>query len=189
MNIKHIQEQINTPADGVWGVQSQRALKHALAVGKTIKITQNISLNELLHSNTAKARGIDNIPDAGVLQNLIDSSVNLWQPVRDLLGKPIHISSGYRSPNVNRAVGGSNTSAHTFGRAIDFKCPEFGTTRQIANFLKDKLKKFDQLILEFPDENSTWIHLGYKSNAGDQRSQFLTAVKRGGRTTYLVGLK
>lgn len=155
-------------------------------------ITKNFSMAELTRSNTAKARGISNVPNDTHRANLIASAKNLWQPVRDILGVPMIVSSGYRSPTLNRAVGGSATSAHSHGFAIDFTAPSFGNTRQIAKKLATELKaqgiKFDQLILEFPDSSSSWIHLGYKSPAGKQRGQLLTAVKRGGRTVYLSGL-
>lgn len=156
-------------------------------------ITANFKLSELTHSNTAVARKLNNTPSAQHEQNLIDSVVNLWQPVRELLGHPMIISSGYRSPSVNAAVGGSRTSAHSVGYAIDFKCPDFGDTIKIAKFLVEKLYTeklaFDQLILEFPGTGSTWIHLGYKSASGGQRRQILTAKKVGGKTKYLTGLQ
>lgn len=192
MNIKHIQQQINTTTDGVWGEKSKQALAAALQNGQIIKISENISLNELLKSQTATRQRIDNTPTAQILANLIESSLRLWQPARDILGAPMTISSGYRSPALNRAVGGSATSAHSHGLAIDFTAPRFGNTRAIAKKLATELKaqgiKFDQLILEFPDDARTWIHLGYKSPTGKQRGQLLTAVKRGGKTVYLVGL-
>lgn len=190
--IEHIQKQINTSTDGVWGEKSKQALGAALQNGQIIKITEHISLNELLKSQTAMRRRIDNTPDDRILQNLMDAAINLWQPVRDILGVPMIVSSGYRSPTLNRAVGGSVTSAHSHGLAIDFSAPKFGNTRTIAKKLATELKargiKFDQLILEFPDGASSWIHLGYKSPNGKQRGQLLTAVKRGGRTVYLSGL-
>ena len=156
-------------------------------------ITKNFSLAELTHSNKAKAHGISNVPNDTHKANLIASAKNLWQPVRDILGVPMIVSSGYRSPALNRAVGGSATSAHSHGFAIDFTAPKFGNTRAIAKKLATELKaqgiKFDQLILEFPDSAGSWIHLGYKSPSGKQRGQLLTAVKRGGRTVYLSGLR
>lgn len=155
-------------------------------------ITKNFSMAELTHSNTAKARGISNVPNDAHKANLIASAKNLWQPVRDILGVPMRVSSGYRSPQLNRAVGGSPTSAHSHGFAIDFTAPSFGNTRQIAKKLATELNargiKFDQLILEFPDSTGSWIHLGYKSPSGKQRGQLLTAVKHGGKTVYLSGL-
>ena len=156
------------------------------------QITANFYMSELTHSNTAVNRGINNIPSALHKKNLIEATKNLFQPTRDLLGAAMLISSGYRSPALNRAVGGSSTSAHSYGLAIDFTCPSFGNTRKIASYLLSEFKKrgikFDQLILEFPDSGSSWIHLGYKSPSGSQRNQVLTAVKQGGKTTYLSGL-
>lgn len=156
-------------------------------------ITKNFTMAELTHSNTAKARGISNVPNDTHKANLIESAKNLWQPVRDILGVPMIVSSGYRSPALNRAVGGSSTSAHSHGFAIDFTAPRFGNTRAVAKKLAAELKacdiKFDQLILEFPDSISTWIHLGYKAPNGRQRGQLLIAVKRGKKTVYLQGLQ
>lgn len=156
-------------------------------------ITKNFSLAELSHSNTAVRLGMSNKPSQAIIANLTIAAQKLWQPVRDLLGVPVLINSGYRSADVNVCVGGSKTSAHCHGFAIDFIAPRFGSPRDIAAFLVKELKAkgivFDQLILEFPDSsNGGWIHLGYKSFDGRQRNQVLTAVKRGGKTVYLVGL-
>ena len=125
--------------------------------------------------------------------NLTESVLKLWQPARELLGVPMLVSSGYRSPKLNKAVGGSSTSAHSYGFAIDFTAPGFGNTRKIANFLAKEFKArgimFDQIILEFPDSPNSWVHLGYKSSKGLQRNQLLTASKdMNGRTVYTVGL-
>lgn len=155
-------------------------------------ITPNFRLSELVHSNTAKRLGLSNKPNIQHEANLKESVINLWQPARDILDKPMIINSGYRSPEVNRAVGGSKTSAHSIGFAIDFVSPSFGNTRMIADKLSKEFKskgiKFDQLILEFPDSMSSWIHLGYKNGRGQQRQQLLTAKKVNGRTQYLNGL-
>lgn len=157
-----------------------------------MQISKNFSLAELTHSNTAVARGISNEPTEQHKQNLINACINLWQPMRDALGKPVHINSGYRSAAVNKAVGGSQTSAHSVGFAIDFVCPEFGDTRKIVQFLSTELPKhgigFDQIILEFPDSENSWVHIGYKNRAGRQRGQVLTAKKVKGKTVYLQGI-
>lgn len=153
-----------------------------------MQITKNFHLSEFLISQTATRHGINNTPTAQHEANLIESCEKLWQPTRDLLGVPMLISSGYRSPALNRAVGGSQTSAHPFGRAIDFTAPSFGTPREIVTFLvkqfADKGIKFDQIILEF----DRWVHLGYKSPTGQQREQVLTAKKVNGKTKYFVGI-
>ncbi|AKG08084.1 peptidase M15 [Moraxella bovoculi] len=157
------------------------------------QLTKNFTLAELTRSDTASRLGLNNTPDERATTNLRQSARGLWQPVRDILGVPMRVSSGYRSPTLNRAISGSTTSAHCHGLAIDFVAPAFGDTRKIARHLVAELKergiKFDQLILEFPDSSNSWIHLGYKHPNGQQRGQVLTAVKRGGRTVYLSGLR
>lgn len=176
--IKKIQTIIGATPDGIWGEKSKTALRTALTKGVVIPITANITLNELLASQTATRRGIDNTPDAKVLNNLIDSAVNLWQPARDILGHPIIITSGYRCYNLNRRIGGAKASAHLYGYAIDFSCPNFGSTRQVVEHLSSELKKrgikFDQCILEYPKSPNSWVHLGYKRSNGGQRGQVFT---------------
>lgn len=164
-------------------------------------ITKNFSIQELSYSQTAVRRIINNVPTGQTLKNLEEATKNLFQPLRDALGVPISISSGYRSPALNKAIGGSNTSAHTYGFAIDFRVHGVPNTyllaKRILEICKENNLGFDQLILEFPSgdynnpDNSmpgSWIHLGYKSPRGDQRKQILTAKKIKGRTTYLNGL-
>lgn len=156
------------------------------------QISKNFYFSELIQSDTALRLGINNMPNLQHQKNLIEATKKLWQPTRDLLGKVMLVSSGYRSPALNDAVGGSDSSAHSVGFAIDFTAPSFGDTRKIAEFLVKELKrnniKFDQLILEFPDSPSSWIHLGYKSQTGQQRGQVLTAKRIDGKTRYLSGL-
>lgn len=157
-------------------------------------VTENFNYLELIHSNTAKARGIDNTPSDTIKNNLIEACTNLWQPVRDILGVAIKVNSGYRSPTLNKAIGGSSTSAHCYGYAIDFVAPQFGTATDIAKKLKLELERqglaWDQLILEYPSSPRAWIHLGWKNRAGQQRKQILTAVKnKNGKTVYLEGIR
>ncbi len=185
--------------DGKFGKASLKAVNDAIkAAGYKAPVlpdgyvTQHFSMSELTHSNTAVSRGISNVPSGEHKQNLIDAATKLFQPVRDLLDAPVLISSGYRSPAVNIAVGGSKTSAHSLGYAIDFIAPRFGDTTKIAKFLAEQLKAkgigFDQIILEFPDSSGSWVHLGFKNGGGQQRGQLLTAKKVNGRTKYFAGL-
>jgi hypothetical protein len=152
-------------------------------------VTENFHFSELTHSYTAVRLGLDNTPDATVKQHLIDSCKNLWQPMRKLLDKPVSVNCGYRSPAVNKAVGGAKNSAHLYGYAIDFVCPSFGTPKQVAQFLATELPKrgikFDQIIMEF----NSWVHIAWKSPTGQQRGQVLTAKKVGGKTQYLQGVQ
>ena len=157
-------------------------------------VTENFNYLELIHSNTAKARGIDNTPSEQIKNNLIASCKNLWQPARDILEVPMKINSGYRSPVLNKIIGGSTTSTHCYGYAIDFVAPKFGTTTDIVKTLVQEFTKrgiaWDQIILEFPSSPNSWVHLGWKSGSGAQRKQVLTAVKnKQGKTVYLPGIK
>ena len=188
--------------DGISGPLTEKAVKEGIAKGiRTEKdlydcqnplITTNFRYSELIHSNTAIRLGIKNIPNAKHKANLIESCTKLWQPARDILGKTMIITSGYRSPLLNSKVGGSDSSAHSVGCAIDFTSPSFGSSRAIANKLAKEFKakgiKFDQIILEFPDSDNSWVHLGYKNRKNEQNCQLLTAVKRNGKTVYLPGL-
>jgi uncharacterized protein YcbK (DUF882 family) len=98
-----------------------------------MQVTKNFTLAELLHSNTAVRKGIENIPSTDHQANLITACHELFQPMRDVF-KPVLISSGYRSIAVNKAVGGSDKSAHCVGYAIDFISPSFGSPK-VAKFL------------------------------------------------------
>lgn len=158
------------------------------------QVTENFNYLELIDSKTASARGINNIPPEEFKKNLIDSCSNLWQPARDILGVPMKINSGYRSPVLNKAIGGSTTSTHCYGYAIDFVAPKFGTTTEIVKTLVSEFTKrgiaWDQIILEFPSSPNSWVHLGWKHNSGKQRKQILTAVKdKQGKTIYLPGIR
>ncbi|RSN77913.1 D-Ala-D-Ala carboxypeptidase family metallohydrolase [Acinetobacter haemolyticus] len=153
-----------------------------------MQVTKNFTLAELLHSNTAVRKGIKNVPTTDHQANLITACHELFQPIRDALGKSVLISSGYRSIAVNNAVGGSKSSAHCVGFAIDFISPSFGTPADVAKFLATELPKrgikFDQIILEF----DSWVHIGYKNQAGEQRGQVLTAKKVRGVTRFFNGV-
>ncbi len=148
----------------------------------TRRLSDHFTLAEMTHSNTALRRGLDNTPPPEVLDQLI-LTADRMEGVRRLLGdRPIKVSSGYRSPAVNRAVGGSRTSAHRTGHAVDFTCPDFGTPAEVAAHLAQHLTDFDQLIEEF----GGWVHIGFGPN---KRRQVLTARKVGGRTKYTPGIK
>ena len=104
MTIKYIQEQLGVVADGLWGNLSHTALTQALQQGKVIKASNNFTVNELLHSDKAVDNGIENLPSLQDFKNLINTVDNLWQPVRDLLGHPMKVTSAYRNHKVNKLV-------------------------------------------------------------------------------------
>lgn len=147
-----------------------------------MRLSDHFSLAELTVSATAARRGISNVPPPLVIDTLI-LTADRMEKVRALLGdKPIIVLSGYRSPAVNAAVGGSKSSAHMTGHAVDFICPRFGTPAQVAAHLAKHLTGFDQLIEEFGD----WVHVGFGPG---KRGEKLTARKVNGRTVYSPGIK
>lgn len=144
-----------------------------------MKLSIHFDLSEFTHSQTAIRRGIDNTPDDTILTNLYRLAQTLEQ-VREVLGKPIIISSGYRCPELNAAIGGSKTSAHMKGLACDFTCPAFGTPYAVALEIADSVVEFDQIIYE-----GTWVHLGLSDNP---RRQLLTARFPNGKAVYEMGI-
>ncbi|WP_298161150.1 D-Ala-D-Ala carboxypeptidase family metallohydrolase [Brevundimonas sp.] len=147
----------------------------------TRRLSDHFTLAEMTASNTAARKGLSNVPPPEIVDQLI-LTANRMEKVRDLLGgKPIRVLSGYRSDAVNRAVGGSRTSAHRTGHAVDFVCPEFGTVAEVAAHLAQHLTGYDQIIEEF----GQWIHVGFGPGT---RGQKLTARKVGGRTRYTKGI-
>ena len=152
-----------------------------------MKLTNNFSLNELTQSETALRRGLDNTPTEEVIANLKTLAEKVLQPVRDHYGKGVKVNSGYRSPDVNAAVGGSRTSDHCKGQAADIEIPGVANA-DLAKYIKDSLQ-FTQLILEFytpgiPD--SGWVHVSY--DPSNLKCQVLTAMKKDGKTVYEPGL-
>lgn len=137
-------------------------------------LSPHFTLEEL---TATQQRGLDNTPSAQVRANLRRTAQHM-EAVRELLGGyPILVSSGYRSPAVNRAVGGAARSAHLTGKAVDFVCHRLGTPRAICRELADSPLAFDQLI-----EEGTWVHLSFDPR---QRRQILTKAPGGG---YRAGL-
>jgi hypothetical protein len=151
-----------------------------------MKISTHLSLSEVTRSETAKRKGISNTPTAEHLDNFKLLAEKVFEPIRLHFGVPIHISSGYRSKELNDAIGGSQTSQHSKGEAIDIDMD--GSTNGVTNkmifdFIKEKLD-FDQLIWEFgTDSNPDWVHVSYSKKGN--RKQKLKAVRSGGKTTYI----
>lgn len=121
-----------------------------------VRITKNFTLEELYASDTARAKGINNRPTTEAIGNLTRLAYCLLQPLRDKLGKPIIITSGYRSPALNKAVGGTPTSQHSKGEAADLYSPGM-TIKELYNFVKSSGLEYDQMI-----EEGTWLHLSYR---------------------------
>ena len=151
-----------------------------------VRLSKNFTLQEFTKSQVAERKGIDNLPGEIHLERAKELFENIVQKVRDNFGVTI-INSGYRSGDLNYAIGGSNTSQHCKGEAVDIECP--GTPNyDVAKWIEENLE-FDQLILEFytpgiPD--SGWVHVSY--NAENNRKSVLTAMKENGKTIYKPNL-
>lgn len=146
-----------------------------------MKLSKNFALSEITHSNTAKRLGIENEPTEKHLQNMQHLVDNLLQPLRDAVG-PIRVSSGYRNPSLNRAIGGSSSSQHCKGQALDLQFWSKGKmdNKIIYDWILQSGLEFDQMINEF---DFAWIHISLK--AKDNRKQVLEAYKNeDGDTKY-----
>ena len=149
-------------------------------------LSKNFSLSELTKSEMAVRKDIDNTPPLQVIENLEDLVNNILQPLREKLG-PVMVTSGYRSPKLNTAIGGSPTSDHCLGMAADIEV--LGKdNKELAHYIRDNFK-FTQLILEFYTDgvaDSGWVHVSYDKD--DLKCEVLTAKKVNGKTVYTKGV-
>lgn len=132
-------------------------------------VTKNFTLEELCHSNTAKAKGISNVPSEKEIENLTALAENVLQPLRDLVGVPIIISSGFRCDKVNQLVGGVPNSQHRKGQASDINAKGF-TARELFKTIINSDLPFDQVIL-YDNGHNNFVHISY--NKERQRHQIL----------------
>ena len=150
------------------------------------RISKHISYKEATFSQTATRKDIDNTPSEEVLERMRTVAENVFEPLRAYVGGPIKINSFYRSIMLNTAIGGSKSSQHTRGEAIDID-DTLGcmSNKDMFTFIKDELD-FDQLIWEFgDDENPAWVHVSYVSPENNRR-RILKASKVNGKTTYNI---
>jgi hypothetical protein len=152
-----------------------------------MQLSKHLSLAEVTRSDSAKRNGISNEPTPAHLENFKLLAEKVFEPIREHFKVPIHISSGYRSAALNKKIGGSLTSQHCSGEAIDIDMDGSAsgvTNKQVFDFIKQHLN-FDQIIWEFgTDSNPDWVHVSYEST-GKQRKKVLKAVKQGGKTSYV----
>jgi len=147
-----------------------------------MNLTRNFSLQELIKSDTAIRKGIDNNPNADQIEKLKALCENILQPVRDHFGR-VKVTSGYRSPELCSAIGSSVNSQHAKAEAADFECIGVDNA-ELADWINQNLP-YDQLICEFytPGEpNSGWIHCSYIPD--QPRASYLWAYKFEGKTKY-----
>lgn len=142
-----------------------------------MKLSNNFYLAEFTTSQTATRLGLNNTPSPTVIQNLKILAECLEQ-IRALLKHPIFISSGYRSLELNRKVGGSPTSDHVYGYAADFTCNKFGTPHEVVRAIKNSGIKYDQLLCE----NDSWVHISFSPR---MRQQTLEVIFKRGKAVYL----
>ena len=151
-----------------------------------MKISNNISYQEAIRSNTATRKGIDNTPSDYEVTNMVGVAENIFEPLREWVGGPIKINSMFRCEELNSAIGGSTRSQHCQGRAIDID-DTFGhkTNAEMFNYIKENLN-FDQLIWEFgTDDNPDWVHVSYVSKE-ENRNRILKAERINGKTQYSI---
>ena len=151
-----------------------------------MKLSANFSLSEMTKSQTAVRKDIDNTPTQEHIDNLKYVAVNLLQPIRDHFGKPVTVSSGYRSVELCEAIGSSSRSQHAKGEAADFEIPGMDN-KELGLWIRDNIE-YDQLILEFykdGEPNSGWIHCSMIKD-GEPRKSTLQAIKIGGKTQYVA---
>ena len=148
-----------------------------------MKLSENFSLSELIKSQTAERKGIDNTPSPEHQENLKKLCENVLQPVRDHFEQVVSVSSGYRSPETCLALGSKITSQHAKGQACDFEI--FGVSnKELADWIHYNIN-YDQLILEYwkeSDPNSGWVHCSFSLDGN--RKQYLRAYKENGSTKY-----
>jgi len=150
-----------------------------------MKLTENFSLSEMIVSPTAKKLGLSNNPTPEHIENMRYCCEKILEPVRAHFGKSVQINSSYRSPLVNEAVGGSKTSQHVNGQAIDFEIPGIDN-KVVADWIGDNLE-FDQVILEFytkGDKNSGWVHASIKKGGGNRKMRMIASKSKAGGTVY-----
>ena len=149
-----------------------------------MNLSKSFTLNELTKSQEALRLGIANIPNEEQILNLKILCEKILQPIRDFYGMPVSVSSGFRSPELCKAIGSSSTSQHTRGEAADFEIFSVAN-KALAEFIVANLD-YDQCILEFWNENepnSGWVHCSYSSKYN--RRQYLKAQKVNGKIVYL----
>ena len=149
-------------------------------------ISKHISDKESVYSRTALRLDIDNTPTAQHKENMIKLAEEVFEPLRAYVGGPIKINSFYRSPKLNKAIGGSSKSQHCHGQAIDID-DTFGrmSNAEMYEFIKEHLD-YDQMIWEFGDNNNpNWVHVSYVSPQ-ENRNRCLKAYKENGKTNYKI---
>jgi len=150
-----------------------------------MKLSEHLDLAEVTRSDSAKRKGINNMPTPEHIENFKKLAENIFEPIRKHFGVPIYISSGYRSKELNALIGGVKTSDHCFGMAIDLDQQGHSsgiTNKQVFDFIKSNLK-FKQLIWEGGSKQEPdWVHVSYDEK--NLKNEVLLATKVAGKMQY-----
>lgn len=157
-----------------------------------MRLTEHFQLSEFEKSSTARARGINNKVPESLIPNIKNLCQQVLEPLRQHIGKPVVIGSGYRCPPLNKAVGGVSNSQHKTGEAADIHIPVYDfvasdgthhTNMEILNrwfnWIMDNCD-FDQLIKETSNRKTYWIHVSCKRDRSKNRHQVITFLLKGG---------
>jgi zinc D-Ala-D-Ala carboxypeptidase len=151
-----------------------------------MQLTAHFTLEEFTRSSIALRKGIDNTPPDDIMDNITMTAMGL-ERIRKVLGKSMHINSGYRSLKLNAAVGGRAVppSDHTLGLAADFVCPDYGSPREVCKAIERYREEigYDKLIME-----GDWVHVSFPAFPLEPRLESLTANFSKGATTYSKGI-
>jgi hypothetical protein len=145
------------------------------------RISEHITYGEAIKSQVASRKGIDNTPTNEQLKAMCLLAEKIFEPLRKAMNRPIFISSFFRCPILNEAIGGSSNSQHCKGEAMDLDVD--GLNNQIFHWIKNNCV-FDQLIWEFGNTSEPdWVHVSYSANVN--RKQVLRAISKNGKTFYI----
>lgn len=150
----------------------------------TTKLSNHLSLAEMINSGTAKRLGISNMPTPDHLENMKYLAEKVFEPIRAYFNMSIHVSSGYRSKDLNKAIGGSQTSFHSIGCAMDIDMDNTSiSNKEIFYFILNNLD-FTELIWEFgTNDRPDWVHVAIVKNR-EKEKEVLTSKKVGSQTKY-----
>lgn len=136
------------------------------------QISKHITFQEATHSDTAVRNAINNTPDAATIEKMKLVAEKCFEPLRAWYGKPIRINSFYRSQLLNVKVGGSATSQHCKGEAIDISAGSRTENKKLYDWLVANLPEWDQILYEYGDDSGPdWVHVSYKAKGN--RKQIL----------------
>lgn len=143
-----------------------------------MNLSKHVTVEEFCFSPTAIRAGIKNVMALQQLENATLLCEKVFEPLRSHVGKPIKINSGFRSPSLNRAIGGSSSSQHCKGQAMDLELHD----KELFDWIIDNLE-YDQAIFEFgTEQQAAWFHISYSHN--NNRKEVLRATKKAGKTVY-----